>query len=90
MHEFLEVSGVVFRSDIGTSVVFSHPSDEDLREIFFGYLEVDVTVVSFEETIIFWIVGLDEIVFEIEGFGFCPDFDKIDTMSFGQHILFSY
>jgi hypothetical protein len=63
MHEFFEISGVVFWSYIGTSIVFSHPRQKELWKIFFGDLEIDITIVSFEETIIFWIVSFDKIIF---------------------------
>lgn len=68
MHKFFEISGIIFWSDIGTSVIFSHPGDEDLRKIFFSNFEIDITVVSFEETIVFRIISFDEIVLKIERF----------------------
>ena len=64
MHELLEVSGIVFRSYIGRFVVSPLSRDRDLWEIVSCDPQIDIAIVSLEETIVFRIVLLDEIIFE--------------------------
>ena len=66
MHELLEVSGIILRSYIGASIIFSLSRDRNLWEIISRDPQIDIAIVSLEEAIVFGIVFFDEIIFEKE------------------------
>ena len=64
MHKLLEISGIIFGSNICTTVIFPHSCNKYLWKIFLSNLEIYITIVSFEKTVVFWVMLFYQVIFQ--------------------------
>jgi hypothetical protein len=90
LEEFFEFIAHMLGANIGCSIIGSGTSEEDLWSRFCCDFDIHITVVSFEETVVYWKMLFDEVGLEHECLIFIFDDDKLDRVSFVHHILLPY
>lgn len=89
LKKLFELDGVVFWSDIQSTIIDFFSRQKYLRKLFLGDFDIYITIVCFEKIIVFWLMLFDHIVFQIECFAFVFDDEEIEFFCFLEHFLFS-